>query len=295
MSQYTIVSSIDRSTSYPIDQVVSAPASCGTITLQLTNTFTKQMLCELPAVNIKILTGANNVKYDFNVDMSTVNDMSFDLSGAEPYSIQVMDIPSSCKISLTPLFDKYALESHNEMIKNGVVEDLTTSDGIVDNTNDNDIWTTPTATFPISIKFDNSSIKSGTSSGGGGGGGGGATTAYDVSYDNSASGLIATNVQDAIDELVARQTKVMKTETTMTLISSYWSAEGEYTISNADIEPTSDIYLDVPSTVTQEQYNAIAQANIVAVDQSSGSLTIKATGTTPTINVPIKITIITIS
>ena len=47
----------------------------------------------------------------------------------------------------------------------------------------------------------------------GGGGGGGATTAYDVSYDNSASGLISTNVQDAIDELVARQTKIIKTET----------------------------------------------------------------------------------
>ena len=36
-----------------------------------------------------------------------------------------------------------------------------------------------------------------------GSGGGGATDAVDLNYDNSGSGLIATNVQDAIDELAA--------------------------------------------------------------------------------------------
>ena len=37
--------------------------------------------------------------------------------------------------------------------------------------------------------------------GGGGGGGGGASAAEDVSYDNTTSGLTATNIQDAIDEV----------------------------------------------------------------------------------------------
>lgn len=36
-----------------------------------------------------------------------------------------------------------------------------------------------------------------------GGGGGGASSADDVSYDNTDTGLTATNVQDAIDEMVA--------------------------------------------------------------------------------------------
>lgn len=40
----------------------------------------------------------------------------------------------------------------------------------------------------------------------GGGGGGGASTAAAVSYDNGSSGLSATNVQDAIDEVAAAST-----------------------------------------------------------------------------------------
>lgn len=39
--------------------------------------------------------------------------------------------------------------------------------------------------------------------GGGGGGGGGSGDAIDIVYDNTTSGLTATNVQDAIDELSA--------------------------------------------------------------------------------------------
>lgn len=51
------------------------------------------------------------------------------------------------------------------------------------------------------------------------GGGGGGTSAQDVSYDNTASSLTATNVQDAIDEVEGRVDTI---ETTIS--QEHWSA-----------------------------------------------------------------------
>ena len=51
------------------------------------------------------------------------------------------------------------------------------------------------------------------------GGGGGGTSAQDVSYDNTSSGMTATNVQDAIDEVEGRVDTI---ETTIS--KEHWSA-----------------------------------------------------------------------
>ena len=205
MSQTTLLSSINRTTDYPITVSSTADSHCGTLQLILDSNWSEQMLCELPAINITILTENDSRYLSFDINMTTVNEDYQNKTGGpepvEPYSLAVYDLPGSFKFSVTPLFDKHALSSHNENVSIGNIPYFQTSDkGIVDTDIDNyssEIWDTPTTTFPITIKFDDSNV----SSGGSGGGGGSTPTAADVSYSGSSSGLTATNVQDAIDEV----------------------------------------------------------------------------------------------
>lgn len=207
MSQTTLLSSINRTTDYPITVSSTADSHCGTLQLILGSGWTNQMIHELPAINISILTADGSKFLSFDVNMSTVNEelrnKDRSLTPTEPYSIAVYDIPKDITFSITPLFDQYALKAHNDLINDGNIEIFDTSDkGIVDTDSDNystELWTTPTSTFDITIIFDNSNVASGGSSGGGGGGD--TPTATDISYSGSSSGLTATNVQDAIDEV----------------------------------------------------------------------------------------------
>ena len=206
MAQTTLLSSITRSASYPIDvQGIEAPSNCGTLQLILGSDWTSQMIHELPAINISIYTNDDAKYIDFDIDMSTVNseyrNKERSLEPIEPYSVAIYNIPENFYFKVLPLFDKNALESHNAQIDAGDVSIFnTTEKGLVDSNMgeyDSEKWTVPTATFDLTIVFDNSNI----SSSGGGGGGGSTPTAADVTYDGSTSGLTATNVQDAIDEL----------------------------------------------------------------------------------------------
>lgn len=207
MSTTTLLSSISRTTDYPISISAYADNNCGTLQLILDDSWTNQMIHELPAINISILTADGSKFLSFDVNMSTVNEelrnKERSLSPADPYSIAIYDIPKDITFSITPLFDQYALKAHNDLINDGNIEIFETSDkGIVDTDSDNystELWTTPTSTFDITIIFDNSNV----SSSGGGGGGSSTPTAQDVSYDNSSSGLTANNVQSAIDELAS--------------------------------------------------------------------------------------------
>ena len=205
MAITTLLSSINRTTDYPITVSSTADNHCGTLQLILTNDWSEQMLCELPAINITILTENDSRYLSFDINMSTVNEDYQNKTGGpepvEPYSLAVYDLPGSFKFSITPLFDKYALESHNENVSIGNIPSFQTSDKGIVNTDIDDYsserWDTPTATFPITINFDDSNV----SSSGGGGGGGSTPTAAEVSYSNTTSGLTATDVQAAIDEL----------------------------------------------------------------------------------------------
>ena len=207
MSQTTLLSSINRTTDYPITVSSTADSHCGTLQLILGNDWTNQMIHELPAINISILTADGSKFLSFDVNMSTVNEelrnKDRSLTPTEPYSIAVYDIPKDITFSITPLFDQYALKAHNDLINDGNIEIFDTSDkGIVDTDSEDYVyrlWTTPTDTFDITIIFDNSNVSSGGSSGGGGGGD--TPTAANVSYSNTTSGLSATNVQAAIDEI----------------------------------------------------------------------------------------------
>lgn len=185
MAQTTILSSISKTDSM-ITSNITADNNCGTLSLILTEIWTKQMLFELPNINFTILYNGT-IYMDFNVNMETINrrtnkDNDSDLN-VEPYSIAIYNIPSSFELLVTPMFDRNAVDAHNELIDNGLEDDA--------------LWSS-TDTFPIKILFDDSNV---SSSGTSGGGGGSTPTASDVSYDGSSSGISATNVQGAIDEV----------------------------------------------------------------------------------------------
>ena len=295
MSQYTLISQVNRSSTYPVKTTVSAPDNCGTLILIINTPFTEQQLYELPCINVRILTGANEVLYSFDINLPTVNSNVSPFGSIEPYSIPIYDIPQSFKIQTTPLFDDNAISAHNECVKCGIVDSFTTQDGIVDS---NDVssylWTSKTNVFDVSVYFDNSNVKSGGSSGGGGGGGSGSDQAVDIQYDNSLSGLSATNVQDALTELAESKQSITTTEKTVTLYSSRWS-NGTYQLQDSDIKSSSDVYINVPDGITKDQYDAIAFANIIAVGQANGYVILSALRDVPSIDVPIRLVIRTTS
>lgn len=75
-----------------------------------------------------------------------------------------------------------------------------------------------------------------------------------------------------------------------TLLASGW-IDGTYTVSSESITTTS-IQEVVPAIdVTAEQLQALQSANIQDAGQANGSLTIKAYGDVPTIDIPIRIVV----
>lgn len=291
MAQYTLLSQVDRSTSYPVSQNVSAPSNCGTLVLLITTPLTDQQLYELPTINVRIYTGANEVRYNFDINLDTANRKLSEVGSVEPYAIPIMDIPQTFKIKCTPLFDDSAITAHNELIKFSDAGFYpTTQKGIVSQDNSQNEWGPATSTFPVEVYFDNANIKAGSDSGGGGGGGGGSSAAVDITYDNSLSGLTSTNVQDALTELAGMTSQIQTTEKTITLLAANWT-NGTYQIQDAAIKSASDVYINIPDTITETQYNTLAYANIIAVGQSNGYVIISALRDVPTIDVPIKLVV----
>lgn len=73
-----------------------------------------------------------------------------------------------------------------------------------------------------------------------------------------------------------------------TLSASSWSS-GAYTISDSLITASSNQEVLPATNITAAQYNALSKAQIIDGGQSAGKLTLKALGTVPTIDIPIRI------
>ena len=71
-----------------------------------------------------------------------------------------------------------------------------------------------------------------------------------------------------------------------TLSASSWSS-GQYTVSNSAITSTSVVELLPASSITKEQYEALAGAMIIGGEQAAGSIKLKALGEVPTVNIPV--------
>ena len=139
---------------------------------------------------------------------------------------------------------------------------------------------------------------------------GAATTAAQASTDAAAAASSATSAynaaasaQQSADTAAAAVTteqtraeaaektladKMKSTTVTTTLYAETWNG-GTYTITNDLITSTSNQEIIPAVEITAEQYKAMGAAMIVDNGQTTGSMTFKALGTVPTIDIPIRI------
>lgn len=105
--------------------------------------------------------------------------------------------------------------------------------------------------------------------------------ATDINATNQAVNVNAANVS-------ALQQTIKTTTKNITLTAASWS-NVSYTISDSLITASS-IQEIIPATnISFDQYKALVKASIVATGQSVGSITIKAFGTVPSIDIPITV------
>lgn len=101
-------------------------------------------------------------------------------------------------------------------------------------------------------------------------------------------GTVATDWTPAPED-VENEIKALNSVTkNFTLSASSWSS-WSYTISDALITETSNQEVLPATSITADQMKALQKANIIDSGQSAGSLTLKALGTVPTIDIPIRI------
>lgn len=144
MAQTEILSSVSRSTTYPVTETISAPNNCGLLAVSLDNSWTDQMLFELPVLNVNLYTQQDILFKSFDINLQTFNSDNNTISIADSYAIPLYNLPTDFTISVIPLFDNNSLTAHNELIENGIEE--------------SSLWDTETSTFTLSLYFDDTSI-----------------------------------------------------------------------------------------------------------------------------------------
>ena len=111
---------------------------------------------------------------------------------------------------------------------------------------------------------------------------------FDIWFD-SMKGQLSTdaagNLQTQINTL---KNTISTTTKSITLSASGWSS-GTYTISDGLITATSNQEIIPSPSISADQYKALVKASLVATGQSAGSITIKAFGATPKIDIPVTV------
>lgn len=105
--------------------------------------------------------------------------------------------------------------------------------------------------------------------------------AADINATNQAVNANSTNIS-------ALQQTIKTTTKNITLTAASWSG-GSYTISDSLITASSIQEIIPAPSISADQYKALVKASIVATGQSVGSITIKAFGTVPSINIPVTV------
>ena len=80
-----------------------------------------------------------------------------------------------------------------------------------------------------------------------------------------------------------------------TLVASNWtgaSAPYTYTLAVTDVTVSSNGVLRIAQSATDEQFAAWGAAQLRVTAQAAGTLTVKATGTAPTIDIPVEVLIV---
>lgn len=111
---------------------------------------------------------------------------------------------------------------------------------------------------------------------------------FDIWFDGMKGQLSTDAAGNLQTQINALKNTISTTTKSITLSASGWSS-GTYTISDSLITTTSNQEIIPSPSISANQYNALVKASLVATGQSAGSVTIKAFGATPTIDIPVTV------
>lgn len=137
----TIITEIDRSDTTQLSEDITTQSCSGYFVAEISN-WTPQMFYELPAVKINIYTDQNGTSCKYKVFECLIKTYGEDYLLQDTIKIctSVKNIPTSCTVVVTPIFDNNAVPARNILIENGIEV--------------GSIWDTPTQIFPITISFE---------------------------------------------------------------------------------------------------------------------------------------------
>lgn len=138
MSSTVLLTTIQRADNVPLMYTINAPYNCGTVSLVTTDAYTEKMFAELPNLVFSIYTLEAN-----RYVLYRPRALSMVIPKADtPTSAILVDIPTSCMLAITPVFDAFALESHNQEVA------ITGGKR----------WTSLSPSFPIKVIWDNANV-----------------------------------------------------------------------------------------------------------------------------------------
>lgn len=111
---------------------------------------------------------------------------------------------------------------------------------------------------------------------------------FDIWFDGMKGQLSTDAAGNLQTQINAIKNTISTTTKSITLSASGWSS-GTYTISDGLITTTSNQEIIPSPSISADQYKALVKASLVATGQSAGSVTIKAFGATPTIDIPVTV------
>jgi hypothetical protein len=114
-------------------------------------------------------------------------------------------------------------------------------------------------------------------------------TNAEIRSDNHLYITLSDNTE--IDAGTAKITGTTFINYSFELTPENWTSEKKYTLNGINIVDISAIFINPSTQITEEQYTALAEASIIAVDHSSNTLTLKAMGDIPSIKIPIVVTV----
>ena len=111
---------------------------------------------------------------------------------------------------------------------------------------------------------------------------------FDIWFDGMKGQLSTDAAGNLQIQINALKNTISTTTKSITLSASGWSS-GTYTISDNLITNTSNQEIIPSPSISADQYKALVKASLVATGQSAGSITIKAFGATPKIDIPVTV------
>lgn len=133
----SLLTQIKRSDTFPYKKSITVDGNRGYISIK-TNSWTHQMFYELPSIKFEIYVDNSGVDSKYQPISFILDTYSQSMTDVEICS-PILNVPESCNIFITPLFDNDAISARNQLVENGI--------------EDGSIWDTPTDTFDVDISL----------------------------------------------------------------------------------------------------------------------------------------------